>query len=90
MFFILCSSMIIKSLSHLLEAKGWDSKEGIIAIYVSDAQPEDFVTAEYLRSIEEIVESVWGYIIDRRSPSIQKSSTYRYMPLHRICVHIGS
>ena len=65
-FFTASSSSIIKSLRPVLKAKCGNSKEGIVAIHVPDAQPEDFITAKHLHSIEKVIETVRCYILIRK------------------------
>ncbi len=49
----------------VLEAKGGDSKEGIVTIHIPDAQSQNTLAAEHLQGIVEIIESVRCDVIIR-------------------------
>jgi len=49
-------------LVEISKSKGRNTEQRIIAIHMTDAQPQGVVAAEYLRCIEEIAVAVWGDI----------------------------
>jgi len=48
--------------SDRLKSQGWYTEQRVNPVYMTDAEPQGVVAAEYLGRIEEIAVAVWGDI----------------------------
>ena len=48
--------------SDRLKSQGWYTEQRVNPVYMTDAQPQGVIAAEYLGRIEEIAVAVWGDI----------------------------
>ncbi len=70
---------IVLNLRPAAELQGWNSKERIVAVHVTDTQSQDVVTAKHLGGIKKVVITVRGYII------ISKGHKGNFSLIHQVC-----